>query len=529
MDDDDSANDDDDSAAGDDDDSVADDLDGDGFSVEEDCDDADPSIYPLAGDDYGDGIDSDCDGLDCEAATHGLTYFTACPASVLRSDGATACAAAGHDGLASLLSAEEQAFVEALRPTPPTTGYWIGFNDIATDGDYVWDSGLPVTYTNWYAVTEPTGQPSTDEDCVHFFGGSLGAGAANGMWNDNFCSVALQAYFCESRQCAVVEDCGDGLDNDCDGDVDGADGDCAGDDDDSVGDDDDSAGPQDLDVQGMTFISLPGGSFDMGCTSAQQANGACQPDESPVHSVTLTNDFWMAETEVTQGQWEALMGSNPSYNGPNGGGPACGDECPVQTVNWYESLALANAVSFAEGLPACYALGGCAGVLGSGCGSAGSCNSATAYTCGSVTVNTASGSPYECEGFRLPTEAEWEYAARAGTDLLYAGSDTIDDVGWYSGNGDDAAHPVGGVAENAWGLYDMSGNVWEWTWDWYDDSYYAVSPSGDPEGPATGSVRVFRGGGVPWDAAAARVARRQGGDLFHRSRSIGLRLARTLP
>ena len=221
TDDDDSVDDDDDTAPDDDDDATVPDGDGDGYDVSEDCDDADPGIHPHAGDTYMDGVDSDCDGLDCEAAAHGLTYFAACPASILRADAAAECSSGGHDGLATLLNAPEQAFVEALRPTPGSVGYWIGYSDIAVDDDFVWDSGLvsALGYEHWYAATEPNGQLGTDEDCVTFLSNSLGLGAGNGFWGDVFCASATHAYLCETRACEVTEVC-DGFDADCDGQVD---------------------------------------------------------------------------------------------------------------------------------------------------------------------------------------------------------------------------------------------------------------------------------------------------------------------
>ncbi len=263
--------------------------------------------------------------------------------------------------------------------------------------------------------------------------------------------------------------------------------------------------PSDVTAQGMTFKGLCGGTFDMGCTSAQQATGNCGTSESPVHSVTLTRDFWMGETEVTQDQWQALMVSNPSVNA------ACGTDCPVENVTWYSALDFANAVSVAEGLAACYS------ILGS-----------------AVTVTSPSGLVTDCEGYRLPTEAEWEYSARGGEDLLYSGSNTVSDVAWYGGNSGGATNPVATRQSNAWGLYDMSGNVWEMLWDWYDSSYYSYSPSTDPEGPASGSNQALRGGGcrdmippstVPYPRVASRNQRAPTSHDYH----VGFRLARTVP
>ena len=277
--------------------------------------------------------------------------------------------------------------------------------------------------------------------------------------------------------------------------------------------DDDDVVADDLLVQGMTLLALPGGTFEMGCTASQSS---CGSDESPVHEVTLTHDFWLGETEVTQGQWEAMMGNNPSYFGPNGGGTDCGTNCPLETVNWWESLAFANAVSAAEGLAACYTLTGCTNAVGND------------MECSGVTVNA--GTVYDCAGYRLPTEAEWEYAARSGTDLyLYSGSDTVGDVAWYSSNASSTTHAVAGKLANDWGLYDMSGNVREWTWDWRSTAYPSSDPITDPEGSSTGSNRVSRGGSWYNAAAAGRVANRNGFDPGIRNYYFGFRLARTIP
>ena len=221
--------------------------------------------------------------------------------------------------------------------------------------------------------------------------------------------------------------------------------------------------------------------------------------------MTLTRDFWMMTTEVTQAQFESVMGYNPSYF------TACGPTCPVEQANWHEFAAYANALSQSEGLGECYS---CTGT-------------APNFDCApSVSYATA----YDCPGYRLPTEAEWEYAARGGTTTAtYNGNlethPTCDPrlhrtrrwspIAWFCGNASNTTHPVGTKTANAYGLYDMLGNVWEWCHDWY--GAYPGGAETDPTGAASGSDRVLRGGswyGDAWDARAASRGDDSPGDRF---------------
>lgn len=215
------------------------------------------------------------------------------------------------------------------------------------------------------------------------------------------------------------------------------------------------------------FALIAPGSFQMGSNTGR-------PDEMPVHSVTISHAFYMQKTEVTQGQWRALMHNNPSYS------PLCGDTCPVDQVPWDDIqlfLQLLNAST--------------PGVT-----------------------------------YRLPTEAEWEYAARAGTTGDTYG--TLDAIAWHALNSNGTMHPVAGKQANAWGLYDMLGNAIEWVNDWYSANYYAVSPSTDPPGPSSGSVRVLRGGSRSVDATfVGSPFRLMGFALPVAPYDFGFRLART--
>ena len=250
-------------------------------------------------------------------------------------------------------------------------------------------------------------------------------------------------------------------------------------------------------ASGIDFVTIYAGSFEMGCTPGQLAR-SCAAASSPVMPVRLTRSFYMGRTEVTQSQYQGIMGTNPANN------TSCGGTCPVEQVSWHMAAAFANAVSTASSLPRCY----------------------TCTGSGASTSCTAPADPYACSGYRLPTEAEAEAAARCGTDLLYAGSNIVEDVSWYTGNSGGRTRPVAGLAPNTCGLYDMSGNVKEWTGDWVDTSYYITSGRTDPTGPATGTMRVYRGGG--YDNSGGTVSGRGYGSAVS-GPSTGFRLVRTDP
>lgn len=210
------------------------------------------------------------------------------------------------------------------------------------------------------------------------------------------------------------------------------------------------------------FALIPAGSFQMGSTVVASSEG-------PIHTVTITRSFYLQKTEVTQRQWATVMGDYPSlWSG-------CGDACPVENVSW------TNIQTFIQTL--------------------------NARTPG-VT-------------YRLPTEAEWEYAARAGTTGAAYGA--LDSIAWHAGNSGLHPHAAALKAPNAWGLYDMIGNVYEWVADWYGD--YAGLPLVDPTGPATGTRRVLRGGSYA-DRTSLRAAYRAGTEPVNHGMNMGFRLVR---
>ena len=222
-------------------------------------------------------------------------------------------------------------------------------------------------------------------------------------------------------------------------------------------------------LDAMEFVRIPAGSFLMGSPEDEEGRFGNELQ----HEVRISRDFWMGKYEVTQREWEALMGENPSYF------KNCGPRCPVERVSWEDVQAFIRRLNLA-----------------------------------------ASGSGH---AYRLPTEAEWEYAARAGTTGARHGE--LDEIAWYSGNSGGLTHEVGQKLANAWGLHDMLGNVREWTADWY-----GAYPSGtvtDPTGPGAGSDRVHRGGAYYLSARDGRSANRGFRHPGRRSADLGFRLVRT--
>ena len=252
---------------------------------------------------------------------------------------------------------------------------------------------------------------------------------------------------------------------------------------------------------GMTFVLIPAGSFMMGSPD----NESYRSSDEKQHNVTLSNDYYLQTTEVTQGQWKEIMGNNPSYF------KNCGYDCPVEYVSWNDVQKFIDKLNRKEGI----------------------------------------------NKYRLPTEAEWEYAARAGSKKAFSNGDiseekcgydsNLDKIAWYCGNscvdysgGNNCSdwsgksnscskcgtHPIGKKQKNSWGIYGMYGNVAEWCQDWYD-GYKSGSNIIDPTGPSSGSYRVIRGGAWLYGARDCRSADRYDNSPGNSSNDVGFRLFRT--
>ena len=244
------------------------------------------------------------------------------------------------------------------------------------------------------------------------------------------------------------------------------------------------------------FVRVEGGTFQMGSNDGGD-------NEKPVHTVKITS-FYMGKYEVTQKEWKAVMGSNPSY--------FKGDNLPVEKVSWYDAVEFCNRLSEKEKLTPAYAIDK-------------SQEDWSNHNKDDVLKWTIRWNR-NANGYRLPTEAEWEYAARGGNgspgNFTYAGSNNVDEVAWYDKNSAGSTQEAGAKKPNGLGLYDMSGNVWEWCWDWYGD--YPSGAKSDPIGVSSGAYRVYRGGGWGDEEAYARSV--GGGNPYNRFNHIGFRLAR---
>jgi formylglycine-generating enzyme required for sulfatase activity len=223
----------------------------------------------------------------------------------------------------------------------------------------------------------------------------------------------------------------------------------------------------------MKMVLIRPGKFLMGSPDSEQDRYA---RECPQHAVTISNPFYLGATEVTQAQYQAVMGTNPShFRGPTN---------PVETVSWYDAAEFCKKLAEKTGQPV-----------------------------------------------RLPTEAEWEYASRAGSKTRFCSGDSDDELAkyaWHWGNSEWKPHPVGRKKPNAWGLYDMHGNVEEWCADWYGE--YPKGPATDPSGPASGYARVVRGGSFFYVGTGPfRCADRGSPAPAARNYTLGFRCARTLP
>ena len=218
---------------------------------------------------------------------------------------------------------------------------------------------------------------------------------------------------------------------------------------------------------GLQFVKIPAGAFMMGCSPGDDQ---CSADEQPAHRVRITKPFELGKYEVTQAQYLVVTGKSLNSIKVEG--------LPVDLVSWSDVQGFLSKLN----------------------------------------------DRHDGYRYRLPTEAEWEYAARAGTNAVTAGK--LEGVAWYDRNARSQTHSVGQKEPNAWGLHDMYGNVFEWVQDWYGDDYYAASPEADPAGPATGQRRVLRGGSWIYSAEYLRVSVRFFNVPTLKYNDLGFRCAR---
>jgi len=233
------------------------------------------------------------------------------------------------------------------------------------------------------------------------------------------------------------------------------------------------------------MVLIEGGEYEMG-------NNNGNNDEKPVHSVSV-DSFWMGKYPVTQKEWLQIMKNNPSR--------FKGDWHPVEMVSWVEAIAFCNKISERDGYDLAYQV-----------------------------LNKSVTCDFTKNGYRLPTEAEWEYAARGGAvseGFSYSGSDDLEKVAWHGGNSGNITHGVGQKQPNELGLFDLTGHIWEWCWDFYSEDYYQISQRSNPKGPTKGKKVIIRGGSWQDSFTNMRYTLRSSADPHKLRKYIGFRLVRT--
>lgn len=242
------------------------------------------------------------------------------------------------------------------------------------------------------------------------------------------------------------------------------------------------------------MVTVKGGTFNMGT----EKNPYIETDEQLAHDVTV-NDFEIGKFEITISEWE-LYTRDQKLKFPNI--RYISKQSPIHSISWVDAVNYCNWLSKKNGLKPVYKI-----------------------------VNSQYVCDFNANGYRLPTEAEWEFAAKGGNvtkDFKYSGHDRSDVIAWYKKNSDSGTHPVGTKLANELGIYDMSGNVWEWCWDWYNKDFYLTESGDNPKGPERGTERCLRGGS--WDSSeySLRSANRLKDTPYKKTEFYGFRLARTV-